>query len=308
MQNLEELLEELLLELKIDLPKERRDRVIKDIQAWLYPSLQAKGRVLTEDGTFTLVSDEYGEPYHSVYAGALTECLEKFIKPSRVLDWAKNLQELRVLDVGFGLGYNLSVLIVQLREKYPNLRIKAISLEKRLQKDIPLLPGKYGEIQKLLLENLPSFEADGISWRLLLGDARESIKDLSGFGFHLVLHDPFSPYKNPELWSYHFLQKIKESMHEEGTWISYSASLPVRKALKELGFYLEGTNPVGRKKGGTLARLKGKDLLPDDELRKLDTSPYAVPFLDPDLKDSPLRILMRYRLHVEVRCLKMFPC
>ena len=45
--------------------------------------------------------------------------------------------------------------------------------------------------------------------------------------------------------------------HKDGVWVSYTSSLPVRKALKELGFSLSTTKSVGRKRGGTKAYFGG---------------------------------------------------
>ena len=41
--------------------------------------------VLCEDGTNTLFSKEFNEPYHSTRDGALHESLEKHVKPSLAL-------------------------------------------------------------------------------------------------------------------------------------------------------------------------------------------------------------------------------
>ncbi len=63
-----------------------------------------KELVLCEDGSKTLFSKEFNEPYHSTKDGALHESLEKHVKPAFTL---KNHHEkLTILDICFGLGYN----------------------------------------------------------------------------------------------------------------------------------------------------------------------------------------------------------
>lgn len=55
---------------------------------------------ITGDGSVGLYSEEFNDIYHSGY-GALTEAYEKFVSPLTV-----NKDNINVLDVCFGLGYN----------------------------------------------------------------------------------------------------------------------------------------------------------------------------------------------------------
>ncbi|MDQ7082078.1 MAG: hypothetical protein Q9N34_03150 [Aquificota bacterium] len=93
----------LLEERGLDVNGRDLERVVNDLSRWTR-RVYTPGLVETADGSLTLVSPEYCEPYHSITAGAVTECLEKFIKPSRILEKAKLKEEVRILDVGFGLG------------------------------------------------------------------------------------------------------------------------------------------------------------------------------------------------------------
>ena len=292
-------IERCLSERELTLDERSIDSIIKDIKAWLRPSVEAKGVVATQDGSLTLISDKYGEPYHSLTAGAIKECLVKFIEPSEIIKKAQK-GKVRILDVGFGLGYNLAVALERIKAVNPYAQVEIISLERELPEVIPFLPEPYKSYQKLLLDGLPEFCKDGISFRLLLGDARESIKNIGSFFADGVFHDGFSPYRNPELWTYEFLREIKLRMSWEGIWVSYTSSLPVRKALKMLGFGIGTSQSIGRKRGGTVASLSLKDLLSAEELRKLNTSPYAIPFRDETLKAEPLEILINYRIDVEL--------
>ncbi len=299
--DVENILKSCLELIHVELSESQRDAVLKELKAWLLPSVKGEGQTSTRDGSFTLIHPTYGEPYHSITAGAIRECLEKFLYPSELLERAKELKVVRILDVGFGLGYNLAVAIKELRDLNPRLEFELVSLEKELPKKVPEPPEEFGFYHKLLWKNLPQFEKEGIRFKLLIGDARYRIKEVEGFKAHAVFHDGFSPYKNPELWSLDFLRHIRRLMDEEGVWLSYTSSLPVRKALRELGFYLESTKSIGRKRGGTKASLRGEDRLSPEESLKLQTSPYALPFLDPELHREPLEILVDYRVRVELQ-------
>jgi len=45
--------------------------------------------VRTEDGSLTLFSEKFNEPYHSLTAGAFKEAVEKFCKPCKIEEKAK---------------------------------------------------------------------------------------------------------------------------------------------------------------------------------------------------------------------------
>jgi tRNA U34 5-methylaminomethyl-2-thiouridine-forming methyltransferase MnmC len=272
--------------------------LLKLLKGWLTPSVQGEGISPTKDGSYTLIAKEYGEPYHSLTAGALSECIEKFLKPSGLLERAEGSKIIKAVDVGFGLGYNVAVALKHLRDVKEDIAIEVISFEKELPKEVPPPPEEYLPYWKLLWENLPSFEKDGISFRLLLGDARERVSEVENLDADAIFHDGFSPYKNPELWTLDFLALLTKLLKRDGVWVSYTSSLAVKKALKLLGFNLQSTSPVGRKMGGTKAGFEIEGSLPEEEARKLENSPFAVPFRDPTLNREPLHILTDYGLRV----------
>ena len=59
----------------------------------------------TNDGSVGLFSPDADDIYHSTY-GALTEAYEKFILPSNFKDYLKKNNEIKILDICFGIGYN----------------------------------------------------------------------------------------------------------------------------------------------------------------------------------------------------------
>ena len=298
MEPLRELVLRRAEELKVELKEAEIDRVLRDLLRWTERPRRGEKVLKTQDGSHTLWSDLYGEPYHSLTAGAVREALEKFVIPSRVVERARK-RAVRILDVGFGLGYNVAVALFEIRKANPKAEVEVVSLEKEVPDSIPLLPEPYSRIHRLVLDLLPEGEREGFRIKLLLGDARARVRDIAALGAEAVFHDPFSPFKNPDMWSLEFLEKVKLAMSPEGYWVSYTSALPVRRALRDLGFKVGQSRPVGRRRGGTVATLKGdlKPLDPEEEKRLL-TSPFSLPFRDPDLKRDPLEILIDYRLSV----------
>lgn len=282
-----------------ELPHKELEIAVSDLLRWLRKSY-GHGLVPTEDGSYTLIH-ECGEPYHSLSAGALTEALEKFVRPVHLIFWALRNKTLTLIDVGFGLGYNSALFFHISKRANPKLGLNIIALDKGVPEKIPLLPEPFKSSHKRLLDLLPEGYRDGLSLKLYLGDARKTLKGASAEA-DLIFHDPFSPFKNPELWTLDFLKGLVARLKPTGFWVSYSSALPVRKALILLGMKVSTTRPVGRSRGGTLATYEsGVAPLSHKEREKLLSSPYALPFRDPTLGADPLDILIDYRLRVALK-------
>jgi chorismate dehydratase len=192
--------------------------------------------------------------------------------------------------------------IAKVKEINPRATIRILSLERDLPDNPPLLGGEVGRYQRLLLEGEDELSREGIHFTLLLGDARQRIREVEHFRADAVFHDGFSPYRNPELWSIEFLAHVKRLIAPQGRWVSYTSALCVRAALVRLGFKVGSSKPVGRKRGGTVASLQGRGLhLSGEEAYKLRVSPYATPLVDENLDKEPLQILIDYLLDVILR-------
>ena len=59
----------------------------------------------TDDGSIGLYSDAFSDIYHSTF-GALSEAYEKFIFPADFYSFLSQHDEIRILDLCFGIGYN----------------------------------------------------------------------------------------------------------------------------------------------------------------------------------------------------------
>jgi chorismate dehydratase len=193
-------------------------------------------KVKTDDGTITLYSEEYDQPFHSK-SGALEECEKKYIIPCEVKEGDL------ILDVGFGLGFNTAAAL----DKNANV----ISLEKdeTLFKEIQNLDFPLDSYQ-LVKEVAKGKESDRL--KIILGDATETIKQI-GEKFDAVFHDPFSPPKNPELWTEEFFKEVKKRMKKGAILATYSCARITRDNLKKAGFKVIDGPVVGRRSPSTLA-------------------------------------------------------
>jgi chorismate dehydratase len=259
-----------------------------------------ENKILTADGTETFFNEEYKEAYHSTKAGAYTESLHKFVKPTNLLEKAREKNQLFILDVGYGLGYNVAVSYTEVLKENKNIKINVISIEKdknnfdRIKKlNIPenlkkvyqiLTSGRFEE-QKVgdNTYEIYKVESENLNLKVIIGEGRQIIKDLNreDIKFDAVFWDAFSPKVNTEMWTVNIFKIVKNIMKEDAVLATYSASLAVRKGLLDAGFKIGLVEPVGRKSYSTVATLKGKipPLTEKEELR-LKNSPYAVPYLD----------------------------
>jgi len=84
--------------------------------------------VITEDGTLSLFNTKINDIYHSKI-GAYTEALNKFVLPSEIVEYAQSHDNIRILDICFGLGYNTRVAINEIWKVNPKCRIHVTGIE-----------------------------------------------------------------------------------------------------------------------------------------------------------------------------------
>ena len=209
--------------------------------------------VETEDGSPTLYSAQYDENYHSI-SGAYNEALHKFVNPSNVLEKAKS-KPVKILDVCFGLGYNSFTTLEMSDDCYP---IEITALEKYksvIQKSILLsYPFKtWNQIMDTLSTNHETSYKKG-KIKLHYGDAREIVQQIDML-FDVIYLDPFSTKKNTELWTLDFFALLKKKLLPDGLILTYSSAVPVRSGFLKSGFHVYESEPVGRRRGGTITSL-----------------------------------------------------
>ena len=211
--------------------------------------------IKTKDNTFTLKSLEYNECYHSS-EGALRETFYKHVGVA--VDLMKDIkdEEIRILDICFGLGYNTFVTILN-RPKNKKLKIFSPELDLELIKSLknfkyPKEFDKISHIIKKISKDL-YYKDDFVEIEVKNIDAREYIKKLDNI--HFVYQDAFSPKVNNELWTIEYFRDLKNILNKNGVITTYSVATPVRCAFYKLGFKLfTHKSDIIRK--GTIASFK----------------------------------------------------
>ena len=253
--------------------------------------------VITADGSKTLYHPQYRQHFHSL-SGARTEASRKFIEPCDIRGKLASGRDLRVLDVGFGLGENAFALIESANlANSGKLEVISLEMDDRPLKaslamnhiseksaTVPIPEGGLNRsaILQSLIEN-NRFTEGQTNLTLLFGDARETINTLD-CEFDTIFLDPFSHEVNPELWTYDFIKTISAKLAENGVIVTYSAAFPVRGAMTRCGLLVGETPAVGRRKGGTIASFEQSAIiapLNNKTIRIIKETTTGTPYRDP---------------------------
>ena len=200
-----------------------------------------KELVLCEDGSNTLYSKEFDEPYHSTKDGALHESLEKHVKPAFSIK--KNHEELTILDICFGLGYNTFATLYYIKQN--NLKTKVHILSPEFDEELVRslstfsFPPEFDFLKpiiKAISENL-FYEDEQFKIEILLGDARKSVPQITE-QIDVIYQDAFSPTHNPLLWTKEFFADMAKLSKKDTILTTYSTAASVRLGLYENGFYI----------------------------------------------------------------------
>ncbi len=247
--------------------------------------------VATGDGSPTLYHPAYKQHFHSV-AGAATETRVKFLEPADIAGRLETTGNVRILDVGFGLGLN-ALSAAALAESTGKGRVEIVSLEndsRALQAALMLARGGAWELDGLdnpvgvIASLIESGSAVGKRFAVsfVVGDARVTAADTTP-GFDAIFLDPFSIDVNPELWTYDFIRLLASKLSGEGVIVTYSSAAPVRGAMIRSGLHVGSTTPFGRRRGGTIASKRRGNVetpLSDKEKRIVTMSTAGLPYRD----------------------------
>lgn len=263
--------------------------------------MQSFTRQQTTDGSFTLFSHQVNEPFHPP-PGARQTAELIFVQPA-ILPNMVQRSSLRLLDIGYGLGYNTAAALEWIWSINPDCRVEVIGLE--LMADVPQMAIAHHfmhiwhpPIQPYLAALATHYQAETevFAGQILLGDARQTIQQLQPASFDAIFLHPFSPSGCPELWTVEFLTWVARCLKPSGRLTTHTTIAPVRRALMSANLHIGSVQTIGRQLAGTIATPTHAALpaLAPREQTEL-ASPAAVPYRDPNLVDTALTILQRHQ-------------
>jgi tRNA U34 5-methylaminomethyl-2-thiouridine-forming methyltransferase MnmC len=192
--------------------------------------------IQSKDGSFTAYSTEFEEHYHSTKDGALHESLSKHVNPG--LKHTQDRDEITILDICFGLGFNTLSTLYALKDTNKKVNIYSPEFDKELIASLKdfTYPKEFDDFKEIitLLSEEGKYESEYLKISIYLGDAREFVRDTK-VKFDIVYQDAFSPKSNPLLWTSEYFRDIASLMKEDAILTTYSTALSTRMALHENG-------------------------------------------------------------------------
>ncbi|MCK5110752.1 MAG: hypothetical protein KAQ94_04450 [Arcobacteraceae bacterium] len=196
--------------------------------------------IQTKDGSNTLYSQRFEQYFHSVKEGALNESLYKHIVPA--LQHHKNKNELNILDICFGLGYNTLATIYYIKKNNINIKLNIYSPEfdTELLHSLPNFqyPKEFLEFKYIIdkISQTFRYQDKNINIEVFNGDAREYIKTLSNI--HIVYQDAFSSDVNKSLWTKEYFNDIYKLLDKDAIITTYSIATPIRLSMYENNLFI----------------------------------------------------------------------
>jgi len=227
--------------------------------------------VQTRSGAVAMLDRNTGEVMHPV-VGARAEARLLYAEGSRL--HARLLESepspLLLFDVGLGAGSN-AVAAFEVAHSLGDAarRLTIVSFDQSLAALECALRPEYAEAfgldrgagaaARALLEG-GDYRDARTTWRLRLGDLPATLSLEEAASVDLVYWDPFSPSKNPTLWTTDTFRALRGLCRPGATLFTYSAATATRSALLLAGFAVGEGDVTGIGKRTTQAALSVNDL------------------------------------------------
>jgi len=239
--------------------------------------------VQSEDGSFTAYSSAFNEHYHSTRDGALHESLYKHVIPA--FEHHKDKEELTILDICFGLGFNTLATLYYMRKNGIKKKVRIFSPEFDADLIASLRNFTYPDIFTSFLPIVEAlstthvYKDEQLYIELYIGDAREYLRSCEE-RFDIVYQDAFSPATNPLLWTKEYFADIARLIKDDGIVTTYSMALKTRLALYENGFNIYINSGEGHRDATLASKEKLMDYKRVDMVHKIACNRDVHPLYD----------------------------
>jgi len=220
--------------------------------------MEENGIFVTQDGSHSIQSAQYGVSYHSKY-GAVQESQHVFLSAGlhpKMLEQA----EVQVLETGLGTGLNALLTRLeadrrQLPVYYTALEAYPITTEQARSLNYPEQLQLADASAFLRLHELPWETPHRLSDYFTFTKQQIQFENMAfDQAFDLVYFDAFAPTAQPELWEMVVLERVYKAMAPGALFVTYCAKGAVKRALKNLGLEVESLKGPPGKREMTRAR------------------------------------------------------
>ena len=198
--------------------------------------------VKTADGSFTLFIPEVQETYHSTH-GAVQESMHVFIENGLK---ACDKEEIRVLEVGLGMGLNAMLTLQHATQKIDYCALEPYPLSKEILNELATSGSDKFEMK---------FHASNVGEWISIQENFSFVRMEVGLEefqseekFDIIYYDAFGPRVEPGLWTLERMQQCFILLNEGGVFVTYCAKGEVRRNLQAAGFVVERlAGPPGKR-------------------------------------------------------------
>lgn len=227
--------------------------------------------VETNDGSHTVYSSRFDQHFHNPN-GAVAESRYVFFEQTGLLNALADRDRITILEVGFGTGLNLLLLMDYCLSKNSAAQIYFYTVE-----GFPLPPEITEQLNyeehlehPQLVEHLPSI-FDNLSKGMNVFPLTNDISlhffngmfsDLNPHDLkaNYIFHDAFSPDVNRDLWTGEVFKKLKAFSADDAIFSTYSAASKAQGALAWAGWKVAKTQGALGKREMILASPSEKPL------------------------------------------------
>jgi len=261
--------------------------------------------VRLRNGAYSVRSQAHGETMHPGL-GPRAEAEALYVDQLRLIERLRAHEgEFVIWDVGLGAAANALTVLRATREV--GAAIHVISFEHTLeplrfafghQVDLNYFKDYETAVEQLLSENRAVFEngRQHVGWECFVADFPSFIRQPTARALpkpHVILFDPWSPAKNPAMWSAPLFEDLFNLLDPTRPCVlpTYSRSTMTRVALLLAGFRVGVGRAAGQKEQTTLAANAPELIAEPLDLRWLERarcSPSAEPLREPVYRQATL--------------------
>jgi len=230
--------------------------------------------IRTGDGSTTLISKIFDQPFHSL-GGAVAESRYVYFEASGLADQLMDSapKNLNVLEIGFGTGLNLVLLIDYLKRSASNhtisfTTVEAYPIQADLVSEIYFGPelksiNYHDLLADIFKQIVPGWNFHNISKNLTMNlffGMFDELNNPNDLRYDFILHDPFSPDSNPAGWSADLFAKLSSWSSDEAMLSTYCAATSARAAMAAGGWKIARAPGALGKREMTVASLNPNNL------------------------------------------------
>ncbi len=239
--------------------------------------------IITRDGSHTVYSSGFDQHYHNPN-GAIAESKHVFFEQTDLLDALNQQSDITILEIGFGTGLNLMLLLDYYLDSGSEAKIDyytiegfpldantAQNLNYKQHLNHPELGDKVLSVFDNLDDRMNTFSFfDNVSAHIFNGMFANFPEE--NIGAQYIFHDAFSPDANPDLWTGDVFKKIKTLSAGDVMLSTYCAASKAQGALAWAGWHVAKTQGALGKREMILAALDANRLA---DLKRIDEERYG---------------------------------